>query len=305
MFERALREAAAAAGLHEAINLAFTSPEALAKVRAPEASVKLANPLSSERSVMRSSLLPGLVESAARSLRHQARSAALFEHGKTFASAETLLPNESATLGMFCVGRVDGDWIGGERLVDVYDLKGYVETTLSSLLGMAPRFVPMSEEVPASLHPRRSASICFGETTVGVLGELHPDVSDEFFDGARGNYAEIDVASLHSLVASRGAPTAPPLPKFPAVTRDVALLVESTVPAGELMGALRAGGGELVESVSLFDLYTGKGVADGQRSLAFRVTYRDPGTTLTDKRVDKAHRAAVEAVKKEFSAVVR
>jgi len=140
---------------------------------------------------------------------------------------------------------------------------------------------------------------------VGVVGEVHPDVADDLGLIGRVIYAELDVPSLHSLSEELGPAQARGLPRFPAVTRDIAMLVRDLFSAGEIALALRDASEGLAESVKLFDLYRGDQIPDGHRSLAFRVTYRDQEGTLTDKRVDKVHASLARLASDRFEATIR
>lgn len=308
-FERRVKERVAALGLYEAINHAFVSRGDLEKARAPLDVVEVTNPLSEERSVMRTSLLPGLASAAGHALRRQAPGACLFEVGRSIHPREGELPLEKDTLAIFLAGVAHGPdgnaWIGGERSFDFYDLKGFVEAAVDALSGQTPTLSHVAD-APAWAHPRRVAQLSLGGEVIGVAAELHPEVGEALgLEEQRGQYAELDLAALRQVIESAGVSRAPDLPKVPAVVRDVALLVDAEHDAGVVAEALTEGGGELVESVTLFDLYEGKGVPEGKRSLAFRVVYRDPRETLTDKVVDKAHRKAAEAAKARCGAELR
>ena len=147
--------------------------------------------------------------------------------------------------------------------------------------------------------------LLLGTLPVGFVGEIHPDVGDELELIGRVVYGELDVAALYALSEELGPTQARGLPKFPAVTRDIAMLVKDEFSAGEIASALRDASKGLAESVQLFDLYRGDQIPDGHRSLAFRVTYRDPGATLTDKRVDKVHAALAKLARDRFEATIR
>jgi phenylalanyl-tRNA synthetase beta chain len=298
-----LRGAAVDAGLYEAINYGFVSVEDLRRARVPTEAVALANPLSEERAVMRTSLLPGLTSAAARAQRHGATEVRLFEIARTFAPSDGVLPEESTVLAVALAGHRQG-WIGGESPFDLYDGKGAIEAVLDSALGRTPQLL-RSEEPPAFLHPKRAARIVLDGTPIGILGEVHPDVADDLELVGRVVYAEIDVAALHQLAETLGPTQARGLPRFPSVTRDIAMLVREEFTAGEIAAALRDASGGLAESVALFDLYRGDQIPEGHRSLAFRVTYRDPEATLTDKRVDKVHGSLAKIARDRFEATLR
>ncbi len=298
----ALRDAAVSSGLYEAINYGFVSVEELRKARVSTDAVPLANPLSEERAVMRTSLLPGLSTAAARARRHGAGAARLFEIARTFRPTDAALPNEQTTLAIALAGERAG-WIGGERPFDLYDGKGVIEALLDGVFGRTPTLA--RGEVPPFMHPKRSALVILEERPVGFVGEIHPDVGDDLELVGRVVYAELDVAALHALSEGLGPPQASGLPKFPAVTRDIAMLVRDEFSAGEIAAALEAAAKGLAESVALFDLYRGDQIPAGHRSLAFRVTYRDPDATLTDKRVDRVHAGLAKIARDRFEATLR
>jgi phenylalanyl-tRNA synthetase beta chain len=298
----ALRDAAVTAGLYEAINYGFVSNDDLRKARVSTAAVALANPLSEERAVMRTSLLPGLTGAAARAQRHGASEVRLFEIARTFEPSDEALPRETSTLALALAGQ-RGGWIGGAAPFDFYDGKGVIEAILDGVFGRVPDFV--SGELPAFMHPKRSAIVTLESRPVGFVGEIHPDVADDLALIGRVVYAELQVAALYALAEELGPTQARGLPKFPAVTRDIAMLVRDEFSAGEIADALADASEGLAESVVLFDLYRGGQIPAGHRSLAFRVTYRDPEATLTDKRVDKVHASLAKIASDRFDATIR
>jgi phenylalanyl-tRNA synthetase beta chain len=155
------------------------------------------------------------------------------------------------------------------------------------------------------LHPRRSARVDFLGHAAGVLGELHPDVRDA--TGVEGAVviAELRVSALFAAIDAARAQRVAPLPRYPSVTRDIAMIVDDGHPVATIAEALRAATGGLAEDVTLFDLYRGDPVPEGKKSVAFRIVYRDPEATLTDKRVDGAHQAVAAAAVQRYGAVVR
>ncbi len=303
-FRRQLVGAAASAGLNEAVNLAFLSPADLVNARVETNAVPLQNPLSEERSVMRTSLLPGLLANASLAERHQADSVALFEVGRTFHPSEGDLPSEGEAFAFLLTGRAPA-FVGEERSYDFYDAKGALEAIGRALFGVAPVLSALGDDAPGALHPRRAAKVAIDGRDVGFVGEVHPDVVDAHGLNARPQVALLDLTELAALAATRNDPQAVQPPRFPAVTRDVALQLDETIESGAVAAALLEGAGKLGESVSLFDVYQGEHVPDGQKSLAFRVQYRDPKATLTDKKVDKAHKKAIDAAVKATGATVR
>ena len=304
---RRLREAAADLGLLEAVNYAFVSQTDLERARVSTDAVALANPLSEERAVMRTSLVPGLLADVARARRHQAGSVTLFEVARLYRKKEgSPLPEEPLSLAIVLAGpRIDHVGEAGEH--DVYDAKGVLESILSAGAGVRMEAVlddALDTEAP-HLHPRRRARARIAGHNVGWLGEIHPDVIDAFELDTRVVVAEVDVDALLVAVAASGLPQARALPRFPAVVRDLALVVPEAVLVGEAASVLRESGGPLVEDVELFDVYRGKGIREGHKSLAYRIVYRDPEATLTDKRVEKAHASVVRVAAERLGASIR
>jgi phenylalanyl-tRNA synthetase beta chain len=257
--------------------------------------------------VMRTSLLPGLVEAAARARRHGAQTIRLFEVGRSFhpVAGETL-PHEHAWLALMLLG-ARSPWFGQERALDFFDAKGHVEAIVESLLGVRVE-VALDDTLDTRapfLHPRRRGIVRIVGRAVGVIGELHPDVVDATSLEGRGIYAELDMETLLELSLTVTPQTAVAPPRFPATTLDLALLVDESVPVGALRDIMLASSNGLVERVELFDEYRGEHVPAGKRSLAFRVVYRDKEATLTDARVEAAHAVVLRALENGFGAVRR
>jgi phenylalanyl-tRNA synthetase beta chain len=303
---RRSKERAAAIGLTEAVNLAFTSPKQLEGARAPSPYVRVANPLSEERGVMRTSLLPGLATNVLRAQRHQVAQASLFELARVFHPTAGDLPDERHVLGIILWG-TRASWLGDADGFDFYDGKGALESLLVPLIGCPIATVSddtLAVDAPF-LHPRRAARVRVGEASVGVLGELHPDVLDVYELTGPVVYAEIAIAAVLASGRVGLPPQVQPIPRFPASARDLAIVIDEAIEAGDVAAALRAAGGALVERVALFDQYRGGQLGAGKKSLAFRITYRDPEATLTDPRVDDAHASLVADARSRFAAEVR
>jgi phenylalanyl-tRNA synthetase beta chain len=306
-FVRRTREAAAGAGLDEAINYAFTTPTELGAARVSSSAVRVANPLSEERSHLRTALLPGLAGSLRRAQHQRLDRFAQFELARVFAPREgEPLPDERYELALLFWGprRV---WYSEAEAFDVYDAKAAVE---GIALALGARTVATVEDASldasaAYLHPRRRARIDVDSVVVGDLGELHPDVVGALRLEGRPVFASLDVERMREAIRARGDVRAPTLPRFPAVTRDLAVVVPEAREAGAVVRALAEAGGPLIEGVRLFDIYRGVPVPEGHKSLAFRVVYRDPDTTLTDERVDGVHAALVRAAAERFGAELR
>lgn len=302
-FVRAAREAAAAAGLNEAVNYAFVSPGDLRAARLPEAALSLTNPMSEDRSVMRTGLLSGLAANLKLAQRHQERRFVQFELGRVFRPHDSeKLPDEHYELGFLVWGQRALSYEEGAQL-GFFDMKGFVAAALQQLLGAEPETV--IGDVSGFLHPKRSAVVRLNDVVLGELGELHPDVVDALELVGRPVFARLSVPAMQGVLEATGLPQGRPVPRFPAAVRDVSVVVPETLQAGEAARVLKSAAGPRAESVTIFDIYRGKPVPDGHKSLAFHVVYRDAETTLTDKVVDKAHAAVLRAAEREFAGSVR
>jgi phenylalanyl-tRNA synthetase beta chain len=305
-FLRTLRQRAAGAGLTEVVNYAFVSPKQLEKARVSTDTLRLANPLSEERSVMRTSLLPGLLANLQRAQRHQVVSTTIFELARTFKPSGELLPEERYKLGVVLAG-ARGGFIGDGDALDFYDAKGVLDAIIRPLTrGQLETIAdPALAAEHGSFHPRRTARVRLFDQDIGVLGELHPDVLDDLELTGPVAYADIDVAALVQLSRGLLPPQVRALPRFPASSRDLAVVVDETVEAGTVANSLRETGGALVEEVQLFDLYRGGQLGAGKKSLAFHIRYRDLEATLTDQRVEEVHGRVVAETERRFDARIR
>ncbi len=322
-FERRVREWSSAVGLSEAVTYSFVNPEELDIIGAPKPTVVLKNPLSQERSVMTTSLLPGLLEAVKRARRRGESDVRLFTVASRFLAAVTQLhtsadqaarPRSQDDIGRLPQERLSfAAVLSGHRpsylqkpeAVDVYDAKGLACQLVSHFAGpdVDVRWAGQ-EPALAHLHPRTAATVWLGEAQVGSFGTLHPEVVDKLELDAPVQIVEIDLVAVEALQSP--APKYRPIPKLPAVTRDIAVEVGPELSAGKVRDAIAENAGELCESVTLFDLFEGGKLAEGHRSLAFRIVYRDPkattdpdnAKTLTDKQVDKRHTLVIQAMER-------
>lgn len=302
------RAAALGLGLSEAYPYNFEAANAHALFGAPPPSVVIQNPLSEYQSVMRTSLLPGLCAAVARASKRGEKDARLFAVGPIFLGpekpAKLALPEERVSLGVV----LSGDrqcWLSKPEGVDTWDAKGvalgFVERFARAANVTVARFEKGKE--PKHLHPRGAARLLLGDKVVGSFGPLHPDVIDALDLPSACAVVEIDVASLAD--ARHRTPKFVPFSRFPAATRDVALVVADAVLAGDVETVLREAAGALAEHVELFDRFTGGSIPAGHSSLAFHVVYRSKDKTLTDAEVDAQHAKVVEAARAKFGATLR
>jgi len=264
------------------------------------AALRLANPLSEEQAMMRTSLLPGLLDALRRNTLKQAQDVRLFEISKIFEprAGEDLPQEEHWLAGLMYGAREEAAWNTTRDPVNFFDLKGMVETLLEGLLVSEVTFTP--EGLPEYL--RYGARVFSGSRELGVLGELRPDIGDQLdLEGAifgfNLNFAALCPASLPPRFTS--------LPRYPAVYRDLAVMLPESVPAARVTEALYAYGRPWLVDAVLFDVYVGDPVPPGKRSLAFRLSYRDPERTLTDDLVNPHHEALVAALAKNLGAELR
>jgi phenylalanyl-tRNA synthetase beta chain len=306
-FVRRLREAAAAAGFDEAINYAFLAPAQLRAARAPSQALRIVNPMSEERSVMRTALLPGLLANLRQAQNQQQKRFACFELARVFEPKPSqALPEERHQLGLLCWGQ-RRDWYEEGEAFDFYDAKAAVEAVIRPFCGRLPDLMVddlLVRDAP-ELHPKRCARIHLGGRVIGIMGELHPEIVSAFELEGRPVWAVLEVGALAEAIASFGPPRVAELPRFPSAARDIAVVVKEAQAAGEVATALRDAGGPHVEAVTLFDIYRGEPVPAGAKSLAFHMVYRDAGATLTDKVVDALHAKVVRAAEERFGGSVR
>ncbi len=300
---RRARGAATSLGLSEAIGYAFTSQRLLETLHAPAPTVVLVNPLGEDHAVMRTTLLGGLLESVRDAQRHGERTVCQFTLGRVFLAPTPgdlpngQLPREELRVAWVLAGFKTG-WLEKPTAFDMWDMKGYV-TTFGERLG-APMTIVARSPI-GHLHPRGSAVVMRDGVVIGSVGPIHPDVADAVEVNGSVLVAEFSLEAL----AMRDAPHYKPIPRFPAVARDVALVVNESVPAGDVVSAIREAAGPLAEDVQIFDRFRGDHVPVGCLSLAFHVLYRAIDRTLTDAEVDAAHAHVVAATEKRFGATLR
>jgi phenylalanyl-tRNA synthetase beta chain len=307
VFEERLRDLLVGAGLQEIVTYSLTTPEKEAPLSAGPASgyVQLLNPISSERTVMRRTVLAGVLDVAASNLRH-ADDVRLFELGPAYLPREgQKLPDEPRRLAIVMVGRRGVDfWSEGTAprpALDFFDLKGIMEA-LAADLHLADIRYELAKA--AYLHPGRSATLHAGGKVIGDFGQLHPKVAEAFGLGDRVVLAgEVDVEVLQTVTP--GGFTYTPVPRFPAALRDIAVVVDEKTPAETVAAEIRAGGGDLLQQVRLFDLYRGESIPAGTKSLAYALSYQAPDRTLTDKEVDRAHKKIEDRLKHRLKAQIR
>lgn len=296
-----LRAAAVDSGYFEAVNWAMSDPAKLQTLRGDEPTLRLQNPLGEETSVLRTTLLAGLLTNVAHNVARGAASVALFEIGSVFPSVGTPLENdEPQHFAAVLTGRESLGWSGPGRAFDAFDMVGLLES-LSDVLER-PLHVS-SAPAPPWAHPSVTGEVRLGETPVGWIGQLHPNVVDGWELEAPVYAMEVSLRALFGVDEPTPVGTLPP--KTPASRRDLALELERSVTHADVERALRGVQQKVLESFELFDVYEGDGVGEGRKSIALRFTYRDPGASLTDKQVEKAHGKVVAHLTRALDATQR
>ena len=298
---RSLSNTCAACGLNEAVNYSFIHPGEADLLRLPaehpwRSTLAISNPLSEDQSVMRRSLLPGLLHTAERNMARRNLDLRFFETGMVFIPAaetpEKVQPQEVLTLGMLLAGTPTDNWHVKAAPYDYFTMKGIVERIALSLGIDNLKFARANEEY---LHPGRSAVIILDSLQIGIIGELHPQVAENYQLSGRVIVAELSLEPLFLAALAQGNKDHS-LPRYPASNRDIAVIGSCDIPEQEIAATIREAGGEYLRAVRLFDLYDQAPVPGGQRSLAYALDFRDDNRTLTDKEVDAAFAAIVKAL---------
>jgi phenylalanyl-tRNA synthetase beta chain len=304
--EERVRDWLVKAGLQEIITYSLTEPSREAPLLGiTKEYVRLANPISSERVVMRRTILAGVLEIAAANRKHT-ENICLFEIGPVYLpQPDKKLPDEPRRLAVVMTGKRSLDyWENGQETgpkFNFFDLKGLVEGFVGDF------HLPQASYAPSSvayLHPGRAATILLEGKAAGDFGQLHPRVAGHYGLGDESILvAEFDLDAILANVPERYRFT--PVPRFPSALRDIAVVVANTITSAVVTAEIHAAGGDLLADIRLFDLYQGESIPAGTKSLAFALSYQAPDRTLTDKEVDKAHKKIEERLKHVLKAQVR
>jgi phenylalanyl-tRNA synthetase beta chain len=296
-----------ASGMMEAINYSFYDSQVFDRIRL-EASdgardaLKIRNPLSEEMSIMRTTLVPSLLENAQRNRNYRVENIQLFEMSKVFVpNKDSQLPNEPERVAGVIAGNI-GSGVHGDpyRAADFFDIKGVVEGLLD-VCGISDYTIAATRQ--PIFHPGRNVSIAVNEQHLGIFGEAHPEVLENYDLGFKAYLFELDFEVL----ADAADPTrrVEPISIYPSVNRDIAIVVDADIPASDPVELICAAGGVLVKSVRLFDLYIGDQVANGKKSPAYAIEYSSPTETLTDEQVDRVHERIVKRLSGELGGALR
>ncbi len=297
--QASLRHLLVARGYQEAVTFSFVDPKMEALLAPGADNIALANPISADLGVMRSTLWSGLVRAVAYNLNRQQNRVRLFEVGPAFYQDEEGKPQQKTMLSGAITGNIAPEqWAQANRAVDFYDLKGDVEAILEQITGTTFYFAPVAHAV---LHPGQSAQIMTMDAVVGWMGMLHPVLEEKLGIAQPVYLFELDL----SLLAQRVLPKYQAVSKFPAIRRDLALLVKKDVLAVALENAVKKAATPQLVSYYLFDLYTGKGIPEDQKSVALSLILQDATRTLEDAEINRMVDTIVASLQEEVGAVLR
>jgi phenylalanyl-tRNA synthetase beta chain len=304
--ERHIRRVLVGLGLYEAWTSSFMSPRDLDALeveghRPATPLARLANPVSEDESCLRTTLLPGLLRSAARNLAHHVAGAALFEIARVYEPSDATLPREALVLGaVFAGSRRRQSWRGDATPWDFFAVKGIVEAMFASL-GLSPPSFAAATGAP--FHPTRAATLGSHQATLGAMGEIHPRVCERW-NVPEGTVAfEIALAPVLAALPERAKVAE--LPRFPGVYLDLAVVVNESVRADEISSIIEESGAPEVVDVRLFDLYRGEQVPAGKKSLAYALELRVADRTLTDAEAAEVRDRIVKVLSERTGAALR
>jgi len=286
-------------GYQETVNYSFVDPEIQALLAPDDAPEILANPISLDMSRMRTTLWSGLLKTVQYNKHRQQERVRVFEIGKRFRRVAGQLHQELMVSGVITGASAGLHWEGRNQPVDFYDAKTDVETLLA-LSGNPSAFELLADQHPA-LHPGKSASIKRNGVVIGWLGELHPHAQSKL--DLAGTVVLFELA--YSEIARGEIPRFKPVSKFPSIRRDLAFILDEPVTAQTVVDTASAAGGNRLKAVEIFDLYRGKGVADGKKSLAIALTIQDDSQTLTDAEIEDLVTKIITAMQQVTGATLR
>ncbi|MBW2368288.1 MAG: phenylalanine--tRNA ligase subunit beta, partial [Deltaproteobacteria bacterium] len=294
-------------GFFEIITYSFIHPDAGDRLRLAEGdprreTTRILNPLTEDQAVMRTSLLPGLLDTMGRNLAKQNKALRFFETGKIFLDqgpGKQPLEREMIA-GLWTGARMEESWHRKPTPCDFYDIKGIVASLLANFRLEAVIYTQKDPAKSPYLRPGFSAMVSAGSTPIGVLGELHPDILPRFELKQTAYLFELNLDGIIAIMPEPKHVKA--LSKYPATTRDVTLILDNTIETDQILDQARSESGSLVENVFLFDVFEGEPISKGKKSLSFRITYRSATKTLEDETVNAIHKQICDRIIKDFGA---
>lgn len=304
---RKVRRYLESAGLNQTITYSLTSAskaKSFTEDLGNITPIRLAMPMSEDRSTLRTSLIPHVLDIIQYNHNRKIDDVAIYEIGSIFLSEETELTKQPKEREMVA-GAITGAWLshlwqGEKKKVDFYVAKGILEGLFDSI-GVTEN-IRYSSAKKDGLHPGRTAAIFLGETAIGFVGQIHPSLQREL-DLNETFIFQLDLETV--LAHAEKEVFYEEIPKYPSISRDIALVVNEATGAQEVKDVINASGGKLLKSVHLFDLYQGDKMEAGRKSLAFSLTYFDPSKTLTDEEVSKVHNEVLSSLQEKLGVTLR
>jgi len=295
-------------GLSEVVTYSFVNSSVFNKILLDEYDprrnpVKVLNPLSEDQAVMRTSLLPGLLDVTARNLSFRLMNVQVFELRRIYLPvAGSELPVEPVYAAGILTGLRDSEsWSRSAEPLDFYDVKGILENIFETL--SISNILFEARELEAYYHPGKACSVFSGQDHIGSFGEIHPTVQENYGIEKPLYYFELNFEKLLSLCTE--VTSVSPPPRFPDTFRDIAMLVQDEIETGVILDSIRGNKIKEMENVELFDLYKGPGIPDGHKSIAVRVRYRSPERTLTDEEVNRFQEQVLQNILKKINITIR
>jgi phenylalanyl-tRNA synthetase beta chain len=296
-------------GFMEAITYSFMPKAACDRLRmsaddARRSMVDILNPLTEDQAVMRTSIIPGLLETVRHNFSQQIKDLKLFEIGKIFIHTQAdALPDETEMLvGLWTGSRYNASWHRKDVPCDFFDIKGIVESLLGELRLEDVKFTALSEDACTYTRPGYGARVLAGDVSLGIVGELHPEVLARFDLPQPVFIFEFDVEHMRPLIPQ--SIDSQPIPKFPAIFRDITIHINREIETQQLMDTLDSSRQELVEGLELLDVFEGDPIPAGKKSVSMRITYRSTSKTLEDEDVHDLHKSMAEKLITAFDATL-
>lgn len=294
-----------ARNMHEVINYSFISPTMFDKLLLANDSelrqvVEIANPLSEEQSVMRTLLLPGLLENISRNLSRKIENLSFFEIGAVFTPVKQGLPEERLKVAAVVSGTSEGNWLKHKITMDFFYLKGILENFLKELGLVNIEFVASQKP---GYHPGRNALVLCNGVEIGVIGEIHPLVLEKFDIKESVSAFELELDEMYKLATTRVMTES--ITKYPAVVRDIAILVAKDTTASQIVKTIKKYGTEILREVVVFDVYTGEQVPEGYKSMAFKLKLQPTEKTLTENEINEIIQSILDGLEKDLAAKLR
>jgi phenylalanyl-tRNA synthetase beta chain len=296
-------------GFTEVISYSFVPESSCDRLRVKEqdprrSMIHILNPLTEDQAVMRTSLVPGILETMRYNMARQIKNLKIFEIGKVFIkSGQQVLPREPEMLMALWTGaRTDASWHNRENACDFYDIKGAAEALMQALKLEGIRFTEMADDCCEYTKPGHTAQIMASDSPVGLVGEIHPQVRSSYDLKQSAFILELDLDKVAGLTPD--IRKSRPIPRFPAINRDITIIVDRRIETQRVLEAVENFEEELIENLHLFDVFEGEPISAGKKSVSFRVTYRSPGKTLEDDDINDLHKSITERLLKAFDAAL-